>query len=108
MFGPDVDYDNEYEDEDYEDGDEEDDDDDYGDEPDYDDENYLIDGVGFADPSGRSALRATTKDNPRNQPCPSCGSSNRLTPIDVSRGYQCDPCADRDEGHYGSVGYGDY
>jgi hypothetical protein len=32
----------------------------------------LIDGVGFADPGGRSALRAATKDNPRNQSCPTC------------------------------------
>ena len=37
----------------------------------YDDE-FLIDGVGFADPGGRSALRAETPDNPRDQPCPTC------------------------------------
>ena len=57
----------------------------------------LIDGVGFADPGGNSALRAATKDNPRNLPCPSCGTPNALTPIDRQRGYQCDACADRDE-----------
>jgi len=57
----------------------------------------LIDGVGFADPGGRSALRAATKTNPRNLPCPNCGEKNRLTPIDRARGYQCDECADRAE-----------
>lgn len=56
-----------------------------------------IDGVGFADPGGRSALRAATKDNPRNLPCPSCGKPNRLTPLDRARGYQCDSCADAAE-----------
>ena len=56
-------------------------------------ENYLIDGVGFADPGGESALRAETPDNPRNLPCPTCGWPNRLTPIDRARGYQCDACA---------------
>lgn len=58
----------------------------------------------FADPGGRSALRASSKSNPRNRPCPSCGGKNRLTPRDVSLGYQCDRCADRDEGR---MGYGD-
>lgn len=57
----------------------------------------LIDGVGFADPGGNSALRAETKDNPRNLPCPSCGQPNRLTPADKARGYQCDSCADEVE-----------
>jgi len=57
----------------------------------------LIDGVGFADPGGRSALRAATSDNPRIYPCPTCGEKNRLTRIDVSRHYQCDSCADRAE-----------
>ena len=62
----------------------------------YDDED-LIDGVGFADPGGRSALRAATDTNPRNLPCPTCGAPNRLTPLDKARGYQCDSCADRAE-----------
>jgi ribosomal protein L37AE/L43A len=68
------------------------------------DEGYLIDGVGFADPGGRSALRAATKDNPRIYPCPTCGRENMLTRIDVMRHYQCDRCADEAEGHggYGS------
>jgi hypothetical protein len=62
----------------------------------------------FADPGGRSALRASSKRNPRNLPCPSCGAKNRLTPADRARGYQCDVCADRAEGRYGSGSYGDY
>lgn len=69
---------------------------DYEDEP--IDEEWLIDGVGFANPGGRSALRAATKRNPRNLPCPTCGKKNKLTRIDVLRGYQCDECADRAEG----------
>ena len=52
----------------------------------------------FADPGGRSALRAASKTNPRNLPCPSCKQPDRLTPADRARGYQCDACADRDEG----------
>jgi predicted RNA-binding Zn-ribbon protein involved in translation (DUF1610 family) len=65
-----------------------------------DDEDYScfqIDGVGFADPGGSSALRAATKNNPRNLPCPSCGGPDLLTRIDKARGYQCDACADRAE-----------
>lgn len=58
---------------------------------------FVIDGVGFADPGGESALRAATKDNPRNLPCPTCGFPNRLTPIDKARGYQCDSCATAQE-----------
>lgn len=54
----------------------------------------------FADPYGRSALRAATRDNPRNLPCPTCGEPNRLTPADRARGYQCDACADRAERGY--------
>lgn len=57
----------------------------------------------FADPGGRSALRAASKSNPRNLPCPTCKALNRLTPAD--RGYQCNACADRADG----IGYrGDY
>ena len=52
----------------------------------------------FADPGGRSALRAANATNPRNLPCPTCGEPDRLTPADRARGYQCDACADRDEG----------
>jgi hypothetical protein len=85
----------------------------YDDEPDFDedferDESFydgeidddLIDGVGFADPGGRSALRAETPDNPRNLPCPTCGAENVLTPLDQARGYQCNRCADQAERGY--------
>jgi hypothetical protein len=51
----------------------------------------------FADPGGRSALRAASKKNPRNLPCPNCHAPNRLTPADRARGYQCDACADQCE-----------
>lgn len=51
----------------------------------------------FAHPGGNSALRAASRGNPRNLPCPTCGTPNRLTPADRDRGYQCDRCADRDE-----------
>lgn len=57
----------------------------------------LIDGVGFADPGGRSSLRAATDGNPRNLPCPTCHVENRLTRKDVARGYQCNNCADKAE-----------
>ena len=66
-------------------------------ENDPDSPRYLIDGVGFADPGGNSALRAATEDNPRNLPCPTCGRENMLTPIDKARGYCCDICADAAE-----------
>ena len=66
----------------------------------YEDCDYApIDGVGFADPGGHSTLRAATKRNPRNLPCPTCGEKNRLTRIDVARHYQCDECANRAEGY---------
>lgn len=55
----------------------------------------------FADPGGRSALRAASKSNPRNLPCPNCKQPNRLTPRDRALGYQCDACADALEGGYG-------
>lgn len=58
------------------------------------DEEDLIDGVGFAEPGGGSALRAETKNNPRNLPCSNCKEPDRLTPIDRAQGYQCDVCAD--------------
>lgn len=74
-----------------------DDDREYYDDHECDDD--MIDGVGFADPGGRSALRAETDCNPRNLPCPSCHTENVLTPLDRARGYQCDSCADRAEGY---------
>ena len=69
----------------------------YDDEYDYDDD-YPIDGVGFAQEG--SALRAASADNPRDRPCPTCGTENVLTRIDVARHYQCDRCADRAERGY--------
>lgn len=69
----------------------------------YDDDHDSID---FADPGGRSALRAATRGNPRNRSCPNCKRRNVLTPADVAAGYQCNACADRDEG--GGYGRGDY
>jgi hypothetical protein len=53
--------------------------------------------IQFADPGGRSALRAASPTNPRNKPCPNCRRSNVLTPADVALGYQCDYCADEAE-----------
>jgi ribosomal protein S27AE len=62
----------------------------------YDDEgNFLR--SNFADPGGRSALRAASRTNPRNRPCPRCGRKNVLTPADVARHYVCDHCADAAE-----------
>lgn len=55
------------------------------------------DDMHFADPGGRSALRAASKTNPRNLPCPNCKRPNMLTPADRARGYQCDICADQAE-----------
>ena len=60
----------------------------------------------FADPGGRSALRASSKSNPRNLPCPTCGQANVLTQKDRNLGYQCDSCADQAEGI--GYGYGEY
>lgn len=64
----------------------------YADSPDYDPS------LEFADPGGRSALRA----GKRKHKCPTCKAPNRLTDEDKRRGYQCDDCADRAEG----LGYG--
>lgn len=55
----------------------------------------------FADPGGTSALRAASRRNPRNLPCPTCGTPDVLTPADRARGYQCDACGDQAEGRYG-------
>lgn len=50
--------------------------------------------IQFADPDGESSLRAVTRDNPRNLPCPVCGEPDQLTPKDRRCGYQCDACAE--------------
>lgn len=52
----------------------------------------------YADPGGRSALRRATRGHPRIYPCPTCGRQNVLTRRDVARHYQCDICADAEEG----------
>ena len=70
-----------------------------GDCDDYED-HYDDDEISFADPGGRSALRAASDFNPRNLPCPNCNEPNRLTPADRARGYQCDTCADMVERGY--------
>lgn len=56
------------------------------------------DRTAFEHPGTGSALRRTGRRNPRNLPCPTCEQPNRLTPADVAQHYQCDDCADRDEG----------
>ncbi len=68
------------------------------------------DDIEFAEPGGRSALRAARRGNPRNRSCPNCHRRNVLTPADVAQGYQCDGCADRAEGgsSYGAYGSSDY
>lgn len=68
----------------------------------YGDEDYDMD---FADPGGRSALRAATRSDPRNRRCPTCRKPNRLTTRDRDLGYQCDQCADRAEGNYYGADY---
>jgi hypothetical protein len=68
-------------------------DDSFGPDYEYDTDPDLI----FADPGGKSALRAATPTNPRNLPCPTCERPNRLTLLDAALGYQCDTCADRAE-----------
>lgn len=96
------------------------------------DDREAADGVdwGFAEPCGRSALRAATGDrciahgchgkvsprdsfcrhcgeklNPRKHPCPSCDAPDVLTDADVDHGYQCNVCADRAEGTYVGADY---
>lgn len=64
---------------------------------DYDDED-----AGFAQQG--SALRASSPNNPRNLPCPTCHTPNVLTREDKMRGYQCDRCADNTERFGGPFG----
>lgn len=52
------------------------------------------DDMDFAEPGGRSALRAARKGNRRNLPCPTCRQPNKLTPADRAQSYVCDSCAD--------------
>lgn len=83
---------------DYEDEDEFEGDEDFDDDSEDFDEWSAEEGDEFADPGGRSALRAASPSNPRIHPCPTCGAENVLTLKDVKLGYQCDGCADRAEG----------
>ena len=55
--------------------------------------------IAFADPGGRSSLRAESEDNPRDQDCPTCGDKAVLTRLDRQLGYQCNSCADLAEGY---------
>lgn len=71
---------------------------DYDDDDDFYDDDEAIERMDFAEPGGKSALRAETKTNPRNLPCPTCKRPNMLTPKDSGLGYQCDICADIAEG----------
>lgn len=50
----------------------------------------------FRNPGGRSALHPGR----RCHPCPTCKRPNALTARDVANRYQCDACADRDEGRF--------
>lgn len=59
--------------------------------PDYFDDDEFDFDPQFADPGGKSALRAGI----RNLPCPNCEQPNRLTAADQRLGYQCDSCADK-------------
>lgn len=52
----------------------------------------------FADRGSGSSLRAATRTNPRNLPCPDCKQPNRLTPRDRQLGYCCNECARKNEG----------
>jgi hypothetical protein len=74
----------------------------YDDEKDFYEDDYDLynERIMFADPYGKSALRAASDSNPRNLPCPTCQAPNRLTPADRSLGYQCNDCADQDEFGY--------
>lgn len=64
---------------------------------DHGDDDDDFDRIEFADPGGNSALRAATASDPRDRPCPTCETPNRLTRADEAQGYQCDRCADRQE-----------
>ena len=44
-----------------------------------------------------SALRASSRSNPRIYECPTCKRPNMLTAQDVARHYQCDSCANECE-----------
>lgn len=64
----------------------------------YDDEEWAERVKMFAEPGGNSSLRRASRSNPRNLDCPTCGAKNVLTPKDAALGYQCNRCADLEEG----------
>ena len=70
----------------------------YDDQEGYDPEQESRHGHRVQFANAGSALRASSRSNPRNLPCPTCGAKNKLTPADVRKHYQCDDCARRDEG----------
>ena len=44
------------------------------------------------------AIRATNKQNPTRYDCPTCGRKGALTTYQKQQGYQCNACADAEEG----------
>lgn len=50
----------------------------------------------FRDPGGDSALHP----GKQRHPCPTCKRPDMLTDADVRKGYQCDYCADAEEGNF--------
>jgi len=69
--------------------------DDWGDSPtDREEQGMEDDRSMFADPGGQSALRA----GDRIFPCPTCERPNMLTAQDVKLHYQCDICANGEDG----------
>jgi len=67
---------------------------------DFDQDEEAVNDIEFQDPGGESALRRSTKYNPRIFPCPTCGRENMLTAKDVALHYQCDYCAKEEEAGY--------
>jgi predicted RNA-binding Zn-ribbon protein involved in translation (DUF1610 family) len=68
---------------------------DHSHDPDFEEPDFDID-CDFADPGGKSALRA----GKREFPCPTCGREDMLTAKDIALHYQCDICADEAEAGY--------
>ena len=48
----------------------------------------------WPDPSQPNIPSGGTYLSPRRLPCPTCGAPNKMTPKDISMGYQCNDCAD--------------
>ena len=43
-------------------------------------------------------IRTTNRRNPARFDCPTCGAKKALSAYQKEHGYQCDGCADREEG----------